>query len=251
MSAAETEFERLLAVASSDERVVGLLLGGSRGKDPEYVTELSDYDVYVVVADEAARDEFVERFPTSHGDPVEVIVATLESFRLHALPGSGTEWNAYTFAHVAPLVDRLDGEIARLTREKATRDPDATAPLLLDGYVNFHYRAWKSRRGGLPAEAHLDAAESVLWFLDFLFAAHGRVRPYNKWLPWELRRHPLPQPWSAEHVLERVEKILQSGDLDAQRSLFLDAERLARSCGWGDVLDGWEPDLAWLRGDPS
>lgn len=236
MSAAETEFARLLAAASADERVVGLVLGGSRGKDPDYITELSDYDAYVIVADDATRDEYWERFPSSHGDLLEVILATLDSFRRHALPGSGTEWNAYTFAHVAPVIDRLDGEIARLTQEKAKRDPDATAPLLLDGYINFLYRARKSQRDGLMKEAHLDAAESVPWFLDYLFAAFGRVRPYNKWLPWELRKHPLPKPWSAEHVLATVEAILRSGDLDAQRSLFLDAEQLARARGWSEVL---------------
>lgn len=249
MSAAETEFARLLDAAAADARVVGLVLGGSRGKDPAYITALSDYDAYVVVLDEATREDFAERFPTRHGDPVEVIVATLDSYRAHALPGSGSEWNAYTFAHVAPVIDRLDGEIERITRQKGERDPDSSAPELLDGYINFYYRARKSHRDGLLTEARLDAAESVPWFLDFLFAAFGRVRPYNKWLPWELRTHPLPEPWSEDRVLRAVEKILRSADLDAQQSLFVDAALLARSHGWGEVIDGWEPDVPWLRGE--
>lgn len=248
MSAADLTFPRLLEAAQADERVVGLLLGGSRGKDAAYVTERSDYDVYVIVVDEATRDDYAARFPSAHGDPVEVFVSTLDSFRLHALPGSGSEWNAYTFAHVTPLVDRLEGEIGRLAQEKARRDPETTAPPLLDGYVNLYYRAAKSRRDGLVLEAHLDAAESMSWLVDFLFAACGRVRPYNKWLLWELRAHSLPEPWSAERIGRALAAVLGSGDLREQEVLFRDVERFARSRGYGEVLDGWEPDLEWLRG---
>jgi hypothetical protein len=247
--AAETEFARLLGAASDDERVVGLVLGGSRGKDSEYVTPHSDFDAYVIVANEPARDKFVDLFPTRHGDPIEVIVATLDLFRSYALPGSASERNAYTFAHVTPVIDRLDGEIARLTLLKGQRDPDSSAPEFLDGYINLYYRARKSYRDGLLAEARLDAAESVPLFLDFLFAAFGRVRPYNKWLPWELRKHPLSEPWSEDRVLRAAEEILSSADVATQRRLFVDTERLARSRGWGGVIDGWEPDVQWLRGE--
>ncbi len=68
MSAAETEFARLLDAAAADTRVVGLVLGGSRGKDPAYITPLSDYDAYVIVVDEATRDEFL-RWPLALGAP--------------------------------------------------------------------------------------------------------------------------------------------------------------------------------------
>jgi hypothetical protein len=123
MTAADSAFEQLLAVAQEDARVVGLVLGGSRGKDASYVTGHSDYDVYVVVADASALDEYSERFPSRHGDPVEAIIVTLDSFRKHALPGSGSEWNAYTFAHVSPLIDKLDGPVGRMLAEKSRRDP--------------------------------------------------------------------------------------------------------------------------------
>ena len=247
MVAADSEFARVLVAAQADPRVVGLLLGGSRGKDASYVTEHSDYDAYVVVSDAGTLDEYAERFPTRHGDPVEVILVTLDSFRKHALPGSGSEWNAYTFAHVTPLLDKLDGEISRLAEEKSRRDP-ASAADPLDGYVNMYYRAAKNHRDGLTLEAHFDAAESVPWFLDFLFPACGRVRPYNKWLRWELVNHPLPDPWSAGETERRLQAILATGDLSEQQSLFRDVERFARELGFGDVINGWEPDIDWLRG---
>jgi hypothetical protein len=35
----------------------------------------------------------------------------------------------------------------------------------------------------------------------------------------------------------------------ASNRLLARAERLARDAGLAAVIDGWEPDLAWLRGE--
>jgi hypothetical protein len=233
-----TDFESLLAEAEADPDVVGVVLGGSRGKG-DLVTERSDHDVHVIVRDDAAYERWAERHPFRHGDPVEVILTTFDRFRTHPPD--------YTFAHVRPLVDR--GGIAELAEEKGRVEP-ATAGEPLDGYVNFYYRSAKNSRDGRPYEARLDAAESVPYFLEFLFGVFGRVRPYNKWLRWELEHHPLEPPWTADELLPRLERLLD-GDLDAQPPLFRDAERLARERGLGEVIDGWDPDVPWLRGDPS
>ncbi|WP_148613148.1 hypothetical protein [Nocardioides rubriscoriae] len=61
----------------------------------------------------------------------------------------------------------------------------------LDGFVNFAYRALNSDRDGRPLERRLDSAEAVAWLLDTVFVMEGRVRPYNKYLAWELHEHPL------------------------------------------------------------
>jgi len=240
-------FVRLLREAEADADVVGLILGGSRGKGA-YVTAHSDYDVYVIVGSDDARDRWASAYTTSHGDPLEVMPATLDAFRRHAVPGSPTEWNAYTFAHVRPLIDKLAGEIAAIAAAKGRADP-AAAGELLDNYINLVYRSAKSARDDLQVEARFDAAESVASFLDFLFAAHGRVRPYNKWLQWELEQHPLETPWTIE-LVPRLERVL-SGDPNEQASLFRDAEALARRKDLSDVVDGWEPDLSWLRGEST
>ena len=228
-------------------RVSWVSYSAAHGKDASYLTARSDYDAYVIVTDASAVDELAARFPTAHGAPVEAILVTLDSFRKHAMPGSGSEWNAYTFAHVTPLLDKLDGEIAKMVAEKGRRDP-STAAGPLDGYINMYYRAAKNHRDGLHREAHLDAAESIPWFLEFVFTACGRVRPYNKWLPWELSKHPLPDPWSGGEILRRVEAILATGDVGEQQALFRDAEQFARRLGFDDVVDSWEPDVSWLRG---
>jgi len=75
---------------------------------------------------------------------------------------------------------------------------------------------------------------------------NGRVRPYNKWLEWELAEHPLPASNSLQLAL--VERIARTGELAAQQELFRDVERIARNAGLGAVVDGWEPDVAFLRG---
>ncbi len=141
-----------------------------------------------------------------------------------------------------PQLDKT-GEVAEALRVATTVDP-ATAGEPLDGYVNMLYRSLKNARVGLELATLLDAQESIPWFLQFVFTVHGRVRPYNKWLSWELEEHPLP--WND---LPRLEQIARTGDLAEQQALFRDAESLARERGLGAVIDSWEPDVALLRGD--
>jgi hypothetical protein len=241
---AELEFATLRDHARDDPNVVGLLLAGSRGLGA-YVTAESDYDAYVILRDGGLLDDYAERFPSAHGDPVEYILFSLESFRAHALPGSSSRWNAYTFAHVEPLLDKLDGEIGRIVAAKTLPGPD-DAREFLGGYVNLYYRSKKNLRAGRELEGRLDAAESIAWLLDFLFAAHDRVRPFNKWLRWELQHHPLEEPWR-EYLPARIDSIVATGGLEAQRSVFRDAEALARKRGLDDVVASWGPDADFLR----
>jgi hypothetical protein len=91
----------------------------------------------------------------------------------------------------------------------------------------------------------LDAQDSVRWYFEFVFAVHGRVRPFNKWLEWELANHPL----AAGVDMDRLERIARTGDLGEQAALFGGAEALARERGLGAVIDGWEPDVGRLRRD--
>jgi hypothetical protein len=48
--------------------------------------------------------------------------------------------------------------------------------------------------------------------------------------------------------LGRLERIAQTAALEDQQALFRETEVLAREHGHGATLDGWEPDVAWLRG---
>jgi Nucleotidyltransferase domain len=222
-------FEALLAEASADENVVGVVLFGSRGKGA-FVTEQSDWDVFVVVREHRGERPFV------HGSAVETVEVTLDELRRQPA------WNRYSLSWLEPQLDKT-GEVATALLDAVQVDP-AGAGEALDGYINLYYRSAKDARVGLELASLLDAQESIPWFLEFVFGVHGRVRPYNKWLAWELARHPLP--WSD---LPRLERIIRTGDLEEQQALFRDAEALARSHGLGSVIDSWDPDVEWLRGD--
>jgi hypothetical protein len=240
--------EELVAEAEVDPDIVGVMLGGSQGRGG-IVTEHSDLDVYFVAVDDEARKRWARKHPLRHGDPIEVITITLGFLRERPKPRTPEAYDAYSLAHIAVLVDKLDGEVVDLVEARELVDP-ASASEPLDDFVNLVYRARKSARAGNLRAAHLDAAESVGYFLEFLFAAHGRVRPFNKWLEWELGHHPLEPPWTADKLLPRLERLL-AGNEEELRASFRDAERLARERGLGETIDGWEPDVPWLRGEAS
>lgn len=221
-------FDELLREARDDDNVVGIVVFGSRGKGA-FVTERSDWDVFVVVNEHRSERPFV------HGAELETVEVTLDEL------GHQPAWNRYSLTWLEPQLDKT-GEVAVVLREAVRVDPQSAAEPL-DGYLNMLYRSLKNARLGLELASLLDAQESIPWFLDFVFAVHGRLRPYNKWLAWELETHPIS--WDD---LRRLERIARTGDLDEQQALFRAAEALARAHGHGGVIDSWEPDVAWFRG---
>ena len=243
-SAAREALDEL--VASDDPSIVGLVLSGSAARG--MATEHSDVDVYVVRYDNVERE-------TSHSLAIDEIywsVADLEQVDRH---GTGGWYFRWSFAYAQVLRDLTGGRITEAVRRQATVDDDEQRWVLidqdrLDGYVNFAYRALKNHRDGRLLEARLDAGESVSWLLHAMFTLAGRLRPYNKYLPWELRTHPLSVPeWSAETFLPELERMLD-GDAAAIRHTFAVVNREVRA--WdaahgttvcGDVVDSWGDEL--------
>jgi predicted nucleotidyltransferase len=220
--------DELLEDARRDENVVGVVLFGSRARSA-FVTERSDWDVYVVV-----REHRGDR-PFRRGERLETVELTLEELR-------EPKGLRYHLAWLEPQLDK-SGEVAEALREATAVDP-ATAAEPLDAYVNSYYRSAKNARVGLELASLLDAQESVPHWLEFAFTLHGRLRPFNKWLEWDLREHPLP----VDVDLGRLERIARTGALEDQQALFRETETLAREHGHEATIDGWEPDVAWLRG---
>jgi predicted nucleotidyltransferase len=224
--------DELIARARADENVIGVIHSGSRGRDA-YVTETSDWDAFVIVHEERGDYESLR------GSGLELSEVTL------AVLAAPPDWARPAFLSLTPQLDKT-GEVAEALRAATTVDP-ATAGRPLDAYVNSYYRSAKNARVGLDLASLLDAQESIPRYLEFVFAVHGRVRPYNKWLEWELREHPL----SVELDLARLERIGRTGALAEQQALFRETEALAREHGHGETIDGWAPDIGWLRGDPA
>lgn len=232
-----TSFEELLELARLRDDIVGLYVFGSRGRD-FMVDERSDWDVCVVLADREARAAFDREFPYAHGARVEIASATLDSLR-----GLASEHSRYAAAHADVVLDKTGGELSRVVADLESLPAgrrDTVVREALDDYIN---QAYRSLRYG----TRLDAVEAVPPALRTIFALSNRVRPYNKYLEWELRHHPL-EDWTAEELLPLISRVL-TGEPAAQHELFNRLEAPARREGFGDVVDGWEPDVAWLRGE--
>ncbi|XVV14434.1 hypothetical protein ACQP2X_08845 [Actinoplanes sp. CA-131856] len=222
--------DRVLARAAADPNVRGVILTGSRARGME--TARSDHDVTVVVAvqDRAWRHDV-------RTDELDEVVGTVD-----ALADTSVHWNRYSYRGARVLLDRLDGGIAELVTRQATFSADEArvhARDHLDSYINQLYRCVKSRRDGFGAAAGLDEMESLPWMLETVFALHGRLRPYNKYLGWELENFPLPEPWNTVLRPDRVG--------GAALRLFPEVEALARRCGHGEEIDSWGGDVALIR----
>lgn len=234
----------LLAYCEASDDVIGAYLFGSRGRGVG-VDEQSDWDVWVVARDEVALGRIEERFPYAHGARVEVASSTLDGLRAHGAIGARNEWARYQHAHVDVRVDKTNGELEAVLAEKELIPEDRRDEVVreaLGGFVNSTYRS-------LRYGTRLDAAESIPFALRAIFALAGRVRPFNKYLDWELRHHPLPD-WPPGVLLQLVAGVLDR-DRASQHELFRLVERDARAHDFGAEIDDWQPDVAWLRGEAA
>lgn len=229
---------------------LGLVLTGSVGRG--VATHRSDVDVYVLLTDEGAEGRTTTR--SEMVDEIPVALSELEE-----VPPFGGEgwWHRWSFAWAPVLLDRTDGRLDVFLRRQATVSEVEAEEILiahdrLDGWINYAYRALKSDRDGRLFERQLDASESVPWLLDTIFTLAGRVRPYNKYLPWEVREHPLPG-WESDRFLGLLNAILD-GDPAAIRETFT---RIKGACTAFDeaqpkpilvpVIEGWADELALFR----
>ncbi|HET7195380.1 MAG TPA: nucleotidyltransferase domain-containing protein [Nocardioides sp.] len=255
---ARSEAALAAILADDDPAVVGVVLSGSAARG--MATDHSDVDVYVVLADGVPSRSPVK---TPEVDKLPVALSELEDPEPFGTEGW---WMRWSFAWAQVLRDDTGGRLTEAVRRQAMLDDEEQRQILirgdrLDGWLNFAYRAAKSTRDGRPREARFDAAESVPWLLDVIFTLAGRVRPYNKYLCWELREHPLSAPeWSADRLTPLLEKMLD-GDVEALRSVYPTVERECRAwdrahggTALGDLIDSWGSELDLLRrqsGSPS
>jgi hypothetical protein len=236
--------------ADHGANLLGLVLSGSAGRG--VATDRSDLDVYVVLADSGMGGRGASLSTTV--DEIPVTISDLER-----VPPFGSKgwWFRWSFAWVPVLLDRTEGRLQSALRQQATVTTGEAVSILvehdrLDGWLNYAYRALKNNRDGRALECLLDAAESMPWLLDVIFTLAGRVRPYHKYLPWELRQHPLPN-WQAEELLALLTATLD-GEPAAIRATF---ERVETLCAAFDserpepvltpIIDGWGDELQLLR----
>lgn len=230
-----------LALAREDPRIVGVVLTGSRARDVMRRAD-SDWDLRVFVAD--GEERLAADLQTPHGSTLEIAATTVSGFR------DVPHWDRYAYTHARVLIDKLGGAVGELVDSKgrlSAAEADRHSRAALDSYMNSLHRSLKSSRLGLGLQSRLDACESVTWLLEAVFAFEQRVRPFHKYLAWELETHPLAE-WEGLQLRASVEGALE-GDPSTQQAIFRQVEARARRLGYGDVVDGWAHDLADFRGE--
>ena len=163
-----TPFDDLVARATADPHVVGLILIGSQARD--MATEHSDHDILVIV--ESFTEAWAE--PVDHSAALDTIPYLREW-----LSDTSEKWSRWRFRGARVLLDRTEGQVlAGLCAAQATLTPaetDEWSREYLDSYINQIYRAAKNHRDGRLTLARLELMESLAWFLDALFALRDRV----------------------------------------------------------------------------
>jgi hypothetical protein len=105
-------YDAFVELAAADSAVVGLVLKGSQAHEG-MITQHSDYDLYVVLANGAttALTQF-----TGHRTPeLDLVILSLDEFRAAGMPG----FERYALARARIVLDRLDGGIAQILDAKA------------------------------------------------------------------------------------------------------------------------------------
>jgi predicted nucleotidyltransferase len=241
-------FDAFIRSLTTDPCVLGAVLSGSQAREG-MATGRSDYDVFVIV-DDQSPDELVE-YRGFRSPQLDLQVMRLEEFHSYALPEHEASWDAYAFVAAKVVFDRTGGMIGDVVARKgvlSAQDAHQRVAGQLDAYTNSVYRSLKNHRDGRMTAACLDASESIPVLLTVLFALHRRIRPYNKYLCWELEHRPLPgKRWTMARLLGDLERLRTDADPHVQRSLFIDIEHAAREQGHDSILDAWGDDLRFLR----
>lgn len=242
MDQQQKKYEEVLHEVLDNSEVVGLFLGGSRGKSEEFVTESSDMDVYVIVSD-TASEQVKERFVQYNSDDFEIWVHTLSQLREYGEWGTEREWERYNFSHNKAIIDKT-GEIQKLMDEKGQLPKNVQKEVIensLDDYINQVYRSAKYFRDGNNLSAYLDATESLPPLMIALYALEGRIKPYNKYFKWELENYPLKLlPWSVEEFILDYRHILETGDIKTQEKIFKKMKELFMAQGYGKTFENWK-----------
>lgn len=242
MSNQQEKYADILNECEKDPDVLGLFLGGSRGKDKSFVTSDSDMDVYVIVSDDAS-EKLKEKILSYGSDDFEIWVHTLSQFSVYAAWGGDRQWERYNFSHNKAVIDKT-GNIQKMMDEKGIMPMEVQKTVIedaLDSYINQVYRSAKYYRDGNNLSAYLDATESLPLLMTALYALEGRMKPYNKYFEWELENYPLKfLPWTPKEFIADYKHILETGDLTTQKKVYKKVKKLFIEQGFNKIIDDWK-----------
>jgi predicted nucleotidyltransferase len=239
----DKHYQKLLHYAKLNSYVLGLVLAGSRGKGK--ITAHSDYDVFIIIKNRTPK-KFRKELTDFRKLDFDSFVMDLTSFKNYAAWGGPYAWDRYNFTRLKAPLDKT-GEVQKIVSEKGSIPAKHRKQFIKDGldhYINQVYRSIKTHRDGDMLASRLEGNEAIQPMLNAVFALHGRLKPYYKYLDWELKFHPLNKlPISQKRFLNMIGKIAKSGDLKTQVKLL---KILAKMFLHNGYKHDWEWKFNWL-----
>jgi hypothetical protein len=238
---ADQKFKNLVEELRNDPNVLAFWLAGSRGKG--MITKHSDYDSVIIVKD-AAKAKYEKKYVQDFNDSeFDTSVRTISELKKHATFGSDMAWDRFNYYYLKVIFDKT-GKVQKIIDEKTIISEKEAKQLIssnLDAFINQIYRSAKCRRDGNPIAAHLEAAESVIYFLNSIFALEYRIRPYYKYLAWDLEYHPLKKlPWKSGELIKKIMTVIKTGDEKTFLELFNKTRPIFTKAGYGAIYDSWK-----------
>ncbi len=239
--------QELIETAKNDSNVIGLFATGSCGKG--MITEKSDYDATMIVKDEV-KNEYENKYKGFGGILCDLSIKTMSDLKEAAAWVGPMSWDRYNYTHLKAEIDKT-GEIQKLIDEKGIVPVDKREEFVaaaLDGFINQVFRSVKCYRDGNKIASQLEAADGLPSLLNAVFGLEGRIKPFYKYLDWELTNFPLKKlPWSKDEFIAILLKIVQTGDLLTQQTVLQTIEHIFRKEGFAKVFDSWEEMLPWME----
>jgi hypothetical protein len=239
--------QELIAIANSDSNILGLFPTGSFGKG--MITDKSDYDVTIIIRDKV-KNEYQVKYKGFGGVLCDLSIKTMGELKEAANWGGSMAWDRYNYAYLKTEVDKT-GKIQKLIDEKGVVPADKRGEFVsasLDGFINQVYRSVKCFRDGNKIASQLEAADGLPSLLNAIFGLEGRIKPFYKYLDWELTNRPLKKlPWPKDEFIALLLKIVQTGDLTTQQTILKTLEKSYREEGFDSLFDSWGEMLPWME----
>ena len=203
-----------------------------------------------MILDEAAPKQLRREIEALACPGLDLGVMTLSEFEAYAAWGSADAWARYGYAHLKADIDKT-GRVQPLIDAKGCVPVEAAPRFIdasLDHLLNQLYRGLKCLRDGELVASRLEAAEGIKPFLDAVFALHGgRLRPYYKYLAWELTTHPLQRlPFDGSKLSHRLPEVLGADGALALQALVADTHTVFREAGHVSVFADWGEAVDWM-----
>ena len=240
----EEAYQQLIVTAREDSGVVGLILGGSRGKGIP-TTAASDYDISIIAQNEVIEGVTIKYKALSSPTGLDISCMSEQGLSMYGVWGSDTMWARYGFAHTKAVIDKTRRLQAWIDEQEFIPEPAKSDAIKqsLDGYLNYTHRSFKSLRDRRTPAAHLASCDAMPLLITFLFAVEGRVRPYNEYIEWELGVHPLENLRAIPPAvfMKKISTVLVSGDEATQKELYALVREVANRNDIGKkVLASWD-----------